>query len=198
MRKVGILLLVMIVSLVILADNYKILQINTPYVKIGKRNCSKGDVFSDKSVIYWGQKKQAFKAQNLKTKEIKLFVESDFSAKGCKTIKDYYLKTNHLSSRGSESSALDEISDTIYLCDSAILDIPVEIDSTHYCYIVYNNENESVQKCLKNKEQSFIIDKYLFDEKSIEKDIQLRLFYHTPEEEFLLKDSLTIVFIPWE
>ena len=35
--------------------------------------------------------------ENLKTKEIKLFVESDFSAKGCKTIRDYYLKTNHLS-----------------------------------------------------------------------------------------------------
>lgn len=198
MRKISILLLVMIASIVICADNYKILQINSPYVKIGKRNCSKGDVFSDKSVIHWGQKKQAFKAQNLKTKEIKLFVESDFRAKGCKSIKEYYLKNNHLSSRGSESSALDEISDTIYLCDSVIMDIPVQTDSTHYCYIVYDNEGEKIQKCLKSTDQSFIIDKNLFDEKAMERDIQLRLFYHTPEEEFLLKDSLTIVLIPWE
>ena len=198
MRKVCLLLLVMIVSLVIWADNYKILQLNTASIKIGKRNCSKGDVFSDKSVIYWGQKKQAFKAQNLKTKEIKLFVESDFRAKGCKSIKDYYVKTNRLSSRGSESSALDDISDTIYLCDSVIMDIPVQLDSTHYCYIVYDNEGEKIQKCLKSKEQSFIIDKNLFDEKVMEKDVQLSLFYYTPEEEFLLKDSLTIVFIPWE
>lgn len=188
----------MITPIVICADNYKILQINSPYVKIGKRNCSKGDVFSDKSVIHWGQKKQAFKALNLKTKEIKLFVESDFKAKGCKTIKEYYLKTNHLSSRGSEVSALDEISDTIYLCDSIIMDIPVLMDSTHYCYMVYDNENERIQKCLKNKDQYFIIDKSLFGDKSMKEDINLRLFYHTPEEEFLLKDSLTVVFIPWE
>ena len=111
MRKFCILSLALIASLLVWADNYKILQMNTPHVKIGKRNCWKGDVFSDKSVIHWEQKKQAFKAQNMKTKEIKLFVETDFSAKGCKTIKDYYLKTNRLSSRGSEGSALDEISD---------------------------------------------------------------------------------------
>ena len=198
MRKVCILSMVLVLSIVAWADNYMILQLNTPSVKIGKRKCSKGDIFSDKSVIHWEKKKQAFKAQNLKTKEIKMFVESDFRAKGCKNIKEYYVKINRLSSRGAESSALDEISDTIYLCDSVIMDIPVQMDSTHYCYIVYNNENDKVQKCLENKDQSIIIDKSLFDEQLKEKDIQLCLFYHTPEEDFLLKDSLTIVFIPWE
>ena len=190
--------MVLIFSMVILADNYKILQLNTPHVKIGKRNCSKGDVFSDKSVIHWEQKKQAFKAQNVKTKEIRLFVESEFSAKGCKTIKDYYVKTNRLSSRGGDASALDEISDTLYLCDSIFMDIPVEIDSAHYCYVVYNDKEGKVQKRLRYKDQGFFIEKDLFDDEIQDKDIQVSLFYHTPDEEFLLKDSFTLILIPWK
>jgi hypothetical protein len=198
MRKAYILSLVLLFTLIICADDYKILQLNTSYVRIGNRNCTKGDVFSDESVIFWEQDKQAFKAQNLKTKEIKLFAEPDFRAKGSKTIKDYYVKTNRLSSRGNEASALDEISDTVYLCDSIFMDIPVELDSVHYCYVVYNDQAGKVQKRLRYKDQGFFIEKDLFDEKIREKDIQVDLFYHMPDEEYLLKESLTIVFIPWE
>jgi len=198
MRKVSISILLVFLSIVVWADRYKILQLNTPQVKIGNRLCSKGDVFSDESVIYWSQKNQAFKAQNLETKEIKLFVESDFKAKGCSTIKEYYLKTNHLSSRGSDSTALDEISDTIFLCDSVIMEMPVLMDTTHYCYIVYDNENGKIKKRLKHQDQSFIIDKKLFGEDVMREDLRVSLFYHMPEEEYPLKDSLTIMFVPWE
>jgi len=198
MRKVSISILLVFLSIVVWADRYKILQLNTPQVKIGNRLCSKGDVFSDESVIYWSQKNQAFKAQNLETKEIKLFVESDFKAKGCSTIKEYYLKTNHLSSRGSDSTALDEISDTIFLCDSVIMEMPVLMDTTHYCYIVYDNENGKIKKRLKHQDQSFIIDKKLFGEDVMREDLRVSLFYHMPEEEYPLKDSLTIMFVPCE
>ena len=198
MRKVSISILLVFLSIVVWADRYKILQLNTPQVKIGNRLCSKGDVFSDESVIYWSQKNQAFKAQNLETKEIKLFVESDFKAKGCSTIKEYYLKTNLLSSRGSDSTALDEISDTIFLCDSVIMEMPVLMDTTHYCYIVYDNENGKIKKRLKHQDQSFIIDKKLFGEDVMREDLRVSLFYHMPEEEYPLKDSLTIMFVPWE
>jgi hypothetical protein len=198
MRKVSISILLVFLSIVVWADRYKILQLNTPQVKIGNRLCSKGDVFSDESVIYWSQKNQAFKAQNLETKEIKLFIESDFRAKGCSTIKEYYLKTNHLSSRGSDSTALDEISDTIFLCDSVIMEMPVLMDTTHYCYIVYDNENGKIKKRLKHQDQSFIIDKKLFGEDVMREDLRVSLFYHMPEEEYPLKDSLTIMFVPWE
>ena len=198
MRKVSISILLVFLSIVVWADRYKILQLNTPQVKIGNRLCSKGDVFSDESVIYWSQKKQAFKAQNLETKEIKLFVESEFSAKGCNTIKDYYVTTNHLSSRGSDSTALDEISDTIFLCDSVIMEMPVLMDTVHYCYIVYNNEGKEVKQRLNNQDQRFIIDKKLFGEDLMRDDLRVSLFYHMPDEDYPLKDSLTIMFIPWD
>lgn len=198
MRKVCVSILLVLLSIVVWADRYKILQLNTPYVKIGNRNCTKGDVFSDESVIFWEQNKQAFKAQNLKTKEIKLFAEPDFRAKGSKTIKEYYLKTNHLSSRGSDSTALDEISDSIYLCDSVVLELPVLMDTAHYCYIVYKNEGREVKQRLKHQDQSFIIDKKLFGEDVMREHLRVSLFYHMPEEDYSLKDSLTIMFIPWD
>lgn len=198
MRKAYSLLLGLLFAFAIWADNYKILQLNTSYVKIGNRNCIKGDVFSDESVIFWEQNKQAFKAQNLNTKEIKIFAEPDFRSKGVKTIKDYYVRTNLLSARGASISALDEISDTIYLCDSIMMEIPVLMDSTHYFYITYNNEDTIMNHRLNYKDQNFIIDKSLFDDNRMNRDILLDLYYHMPEEEYLIKDSLTIVFIPWE
>lgn len=198
MRKAYVLTLVLLFTLVIFADDYKILQLNTSYVKIGNRNCTKGDVFSDESVIFWEKDKQAFKAQNLNTKEIKLFAEPDFRAKGSKTIKDYYVKTNRLSARGMGFSALDEMPDTIYLCDSIIMEMPVLVDSFNYCFISYNEKGDVIRQRLVHKNQNFIIDKSLFDDEIKGQDVRLGLFYHTPEEEFVLKDSLIIVFIPWE
>jgi hypothetical protein len=50
---------------------------------------------------------------------------------------------------------------------------------------------------LNYKDQNFIIDKSLFDDNRMNRDILLDLYYHMPEEEYLIKDSLTIVFIPW-
>lgn len=201
MRKVFILLLVLLFALVIWADNYKILQINTPNVKIGSRICSKGDTFSDESVIFWTQDKQAFRAQNLRTKEIKLFVEPEFRAMGCKTVKDYYVKTNRLSSRGgsvSISDLMDEMQDTIYLCDSIIIETPMQLDSTHFFYIVYDVDSTQIQQRLNSKENSLVFDKNLFGDGLKRKNIRFNLLYHMPEEDYPLKDSLTLVFIPWK
>ena len=198
MRKTYILSLVLLLAMAIWADNYKILQLNTSYVKIGNRNCTKGDVFSDEAVIFWEKDKQAFKAQNLKTREIRLFAEPDFRAKGSKTIKDYYVKTNRLSARGMEFSVLDEIPDTIYLCDTLAMEMPVIMDSIHYCYIIYNNEGREVKQRLNNQDQSFVIDKKLFGEDLMKDNLRVSLLYHMPEEDYPLKDSLTIMFIPWD
>lgn len=198
MRKAFLISLILFLTLVIWADNYKILQLNTSYVKIGNRNCTKGDVFSDESVIFWERDKQAFKAQNLNTKEIKLFAEPDFRAKGSKTIKEYYVKTNRLSARGGGSSALDDIPDTMFLCDSIIMEMPVRMDSSCFCCIEYNHENNKLRQRLNYKDQNIFIDKSIFEETLRDHDIQVTLLYHMPDEEFLLKDSLTIVFIPWD
>ena len=123
-----------------LANNYKILQMNTPSVKIGNQLCKKGDIFSDEEEIFWHNDKQAFKAQNMETKEIRLFVGQDFKSKSSKSIKYYYLKTAHLSTRGSIialSDLAEALPDTLYLCDSITIESPVGMNSDYYYFLKY-------------------------------------------------------------
>ena len=62
MKKTGIALFILLVAATLWADDYKILKMNTASIKIGNKTCTSGDVFSDKSVIYWKGDKQAFQA----------------------------------------------------------------------------------------------------------------------------------------
>jgi len=78
------------------------------------------------------------------------------------------------------------------------MEIPVRLDSIHYCYISYNNEGSEVKQRLNYQDQSFIIDKNLFGEDFVKGNLRVSLFYHMPEEDYSLKDSLTIMFIPWD
>jgi hypothetical protein len=78
------------------------------------------------------------------------------------------------------------------------MEMPVLMDSTHYCIISYNSGDGEVKQRLNHQEQSFIIDKKLFGEDLIKADLRVSLYYHMPEEDYPLKDSLTIMFIPWE
>ena len=76
--------------------------------------------------------------------------------------------------------------------------MPVIMDSIHYCYIIYNNEGREVKQRLNNQDQSFVIDKKLFGEDLMKDNLRVSLLYHMPEEDYPLKDSLTIMFIPWD
>ena len=128
------------------ADNYKILQMNTKNIKIGQRICKKGDVFSDDSIIHWSNGKQAIKAQNQETKKIQLFVSMDFQKKQSKSIRDYYIKNNQLSSRIFGLAGMEEeLSGTFFLLDTIRIDSPVPVDSTRYFYISFLNHNKTAQ-----------------------------------------------------
>ena len=98
-----------------------------------RETCTSGDVFSDKSVIYWKGDKQAFQAQNLRTKKILLFAASAFQTSGSRTVKEYYVKNNHLSTRGglfSLDDLAEAIGDTLYLWKKAKIESPYQLDST--------------------------------------------------------------------
>lgn len=133
MKKVIPMLFIMGLVTTVLADNYKILLMNTKTIKIGTRVYKKGDMFSDDSVIFWEKDKQALKAQNLTTKEIRLFAEPEFKAKDCKTIKDYYIKNNRLSARAGGltlSDMAEGLTGTFYLLDTIFIESPMPVDST--------------------------------------------------------------------
>lgn len=185
----------------VLADNYKILLMNTKTIKIGTRVYKKGDTFSDDSIIFWEKDKQALKAQNLTTKEIRLFAEPEFKAKGCKTIKDYYIKNNRLSSRDAGLTLSDMakgLTGTFYLLDTIYIESPMPVDSTRYFYISYSNEGRTEKKVLKMEEDQLIIDRSLFPIKEGFSEITLSMLYYYKgiDEDYLLSDSMKVVLIP--
>ena len=202
MRKSIIAFLTLLVTATIWADDYKILKMNTPSIKIGKRICKSGDVFSDQDKILWSADKQAIKVQNLKTKEIRLFVGNDFFTKKSTSIKDYYVKTNHLSTRGNMMT-LDEFAeqlpDTLYLWDDITMELPFAPEDSSFFFIAYKDKNGSDRKSmLETADDSITVSRQSFgpEEDRDEIAVSFNFHYGLYGEDSVLKDTVRIIMIP--
>ena len=202
MRKSIIAFLTLLVTATIWADDYKILKMNTPSIKIGKRICKSGDVFSDQDKILWSADRQAIKVQNLKTKEIRLFVGNDFFTKKSTSIKDYYVKTNHLSTRGNMMT-LDEFAeqlpDTLYLWDDITMELPFAPEDSSFFFIAYKDKNGSDRKSmLETADDSITVSRQSFGSEEDRDEIAVSFHYHDGfyGEDSVLKDTVRIIMIP--
>lgn len=202
MKKSAILFIILLATAAIWADEYKIIRMNSSLIKIGNKACRPGDVFSDKSIIYWKGDKQAFKAQNLTTKEIHLFAAPAFQNNGSRTIKEYYVKKNLLSTRAGLFSLEDleaQIGDTIYLWEKAKIESPYQLDSTSYFYLSYkDNEGKSIQSILESDKDSIVIDKSAFRNRFSGNGVFVSLHYKNVrmKEDHPVKKSIFVYFIP--
>ena len=202
MRKSIIAFLALLVTATIWADDYKILKMNTSSIKIGKRICKSGDVFSDQDKILWSADKQAIKVQNLKTKEIRLFVGNDFFTKKSTSIKDYYVKTNHLSTRGNMMT-LDEFAeqlpDTLYLWEDITMELPFAPEDSSFFFIAYKDKNGSDRKSmLETTDDSITVSRQSFGHEEDRDEITVSFHFHDGlyGEDSVLKDTVRIIMIP--
>lgn len=202
MRKSIIAFLALLVTATIWADDYKILKMNTPSIKIGKRICKSGDVFSDQDKILWSADKQAIKVQNLKTKEIRLFVGNDFFTKKSTSIKDYYVKTNHLSTRGNMMTLeefAEQLPDTLYLWDDITMELPFAPEDSSFFFIAYKDKNGSDRKSmLETADDSITVSRQSFGPEEDRDEIAVSFNFHDGlcGEDCVLKDTVLIIMIP--
>jgi hypothetical protein len=200
MKKVVFIFTALCLSSALFADDYKILQMNTPSVKIGKQVCKTGDVFPDDSPILWSNDKQAIKAMNLKTKQIKLFAAKVFNDIKAKSIKDYFLKNNHLSTRGgmvSFSDLAEELSDTIYLYDMMQVESPVKIDSLSSYQISYEHNGVKKWRTLASTDKYFFLCRELFDDNDGQAEYTLTLYFRKKGfDDYMVSDEIVIVLLP--
>lgn len=200
MKKVALVLSALCLSMTLLADNYKILQMNTSSVKIGNKLYKAGDVFPDSDPISWANDKQAIKAMNLNTKQIKLFAAKVFKDIEAKSIKDYFLKNSHLSTRGGVvtfSDLTDELSDTIYLYESVQIESPVKIDSISSYLISYEQNGIKIWRTLMSTDKYFYICRELFGENIDGGEYTLTLYFRKKGmEDFLISNDIEIVLLP--
>ena len=186
----------------VFADNYEILRMNMPVVLINGKQCKKGDVFSDKSVITWEKgKEQVIKAKNTKTREIVRFYSPDFQNKQASTVKDYFMKVKQMSTRTTGLS-LEELSevlgDKFYLVDSIGIESPIPIDGTFNYTISFIKADERVIKTLPTQGDQFYIVRSLFEPCDAIKDIivKISLSDNDLKEEYILTDSMRIQILP--
>lgn len=186
----------------IMADDYKIMQMNTSSVRIGNVQCKQGDTFSDEDQIVWSSDKQAMKAMNLRTKQIKLFAAKVFSNIKAKSVKDYYLKNNHLSTRGSVVSFSDlaeELSDTIYLYDVVEIESPVKIDSLSSYLISYELNGERKWRALMSTDSYFYLCRELFNGVDDQTEYTLTLYFRKKGmEDYMISDEIVVRLLPLE
>lgn len=200
MKKVALVLSALCLSMTLLADNYKILQMNTSSVKIGNKMYKTGDIFPDSDPISWTNDNQAIKAMNLYTKQIKLFAAKVFKDIEAKSIKDYFLKNSHLSTRGGVASFSDlreELSDTLYLYDIMQIESPVKIDSLSSYLISYEQNGEKVWRTLMSTDKYFYICRELFSEIIDGSKYTLTLYFRKKGmDDYMISDSIEVLILP--
>lgn len=200
MKKAVLVFSALLLSTTLLADNYKILQMNMQSVQIGNKQYKTGDVFPDSDPISWDNDKQAIKAMNLNTKQIKLFAAKVFKDIEAKSIKDYFLKNSHLSTRGgivSFSDLREELSDTIYLYDTMQIESPVKIDSVSSYYISYEQNGVKKWCTLMSTDKYFFLNRELFGENIDGGEYIITLFFRKKRmEDFLISNDIEIILLP--
>ncbi len=204
MKKVISLMLLFVFVVSMRADNYKILWMNTSAIKIGNKICRKGSTFSDRSIVAWKRPGQAIKAQNLRTKEIDLFVEPAFKMHKSKSILEYYIRTNHMSTREvpptpEELKCSKRLNSMFYMLDEIHIRCIVPKDNNTYYYIRYEQNGKIHEKKLLTDKDGFVIPRSLLEVGDAGKSMELIVsvyFKESTGEDLLITDSMKIQLLP--
>lgn len=184
------------------ADDYEIIRMTMPKVKIDGKVCRKGGTFSDKSVIAWEKgKEQVIKAKNTRTKEIVRFYSTEFQRKHAASVKDYFVQNKRMSTR-SIGVNLDDLAEKLedtrfYLVDTICIESPVPLDKVSYV-ARYSVGKLKVTKTLPTAGNSFLILRSMFEPYDTVGNIKLRISLCRKDlsEEYVLTDKMRIRILP--
>ena len=196
MRRIYLLALLFI-STSVMAEDFKILFVNTESIKIGNNTCVAGDVFSDSGKIYWKNSKQAMKVISLDTKTQYVMVSEDFKERKLKSAKDYMIKYHRLSTRGigSLSSVASVIGDRLYWLNPTLIKIDFLPEEGEYFFLL-TPDNEIIK--LEIDDQQLVIDERIWGE-AIPFPIETDLYFHYKDgEDKLVKYGILISPLPTE
>lgn len=204
-----LLILLAFLAMSVDAGKLKILFVNTKTINIGGKTLKRGSVFDEKDVIAWSSPNQAIKVEVLATKKVMVMTAKKIKKE--KTIADYYLKSNKLSTRGSnysddvlyEDEKFDTaLNDTCYLWDSINYVSWLPTDDDNYFYLKYKIQGcEYVKKLNGNNFQLQLDDIFpgRDSQKNTPKQLTVEVWYHssTPRKE-VFQEKWNIEFIDKE
>lgn len=189
MRKL-LLFVMLFVSTSLMAEDFKILFINTDSIKIGKNTCVAGDVFSDTGNIFWKDSKQAMKVISLDSKTQYVMVSEDFKNRKLKSAKDFVVKYNRLSTRGigSLSSVASQIGEKLYWFNPTLIKIDYELEDGEYFFIMAGNKRIQLEM----DDQQLVLDERLWGDEN-PAPIEIDLYFHYQNGDDVLVNSGILV-----
>jgi hypothetical protein len=181
------------ISISATAQDFKILFVNTETVSIGGKDLVAGDVFNQSDTIQWSDAKQAIKALSLSDNKQYVFVSTDFKERKLKSAKDYLVKSNRLSTRGSGSlsSVERQIGETLYVIDSTEVSINYEPDESEYFFLLLDGNRFE----LSYKEGRLVFTPVIWTGKDEPITVDLLFHYADGYEECVIEE-LSIIPLP--
>ncbi len=193
MRRFLFLSLLVCFSFTASAQDFKIIFVNTGTIKIGGKDLGKGDVFNESDKIVWVDSKQAMTVLSLSDFKEYVFASPDFEQRKLKSTRDYLVKSNRLSTRGSGSlsSVERQIGETLYVMDTTRVAISYVPDETEYFFLVRDGNRYE----LEYKDGVLIFTPEIWGE--LQEPVTVDLYFrHSDNEEELVIEGLGIVPLP--
>ena len=153
------------------AQQYRILYLNTEMVNIGGKNLKRGDVFDAHSLIFWKSDQQAIRVLNLADNKQLIIMAKKFKESSAKSLADYVVQRKSLSTRqGGARNLMElghELNDTLFLLDKIVVEVPVSQNEHRFFYLSYRYYGETINKKLAAEDttgscSAFVIDRSIF------------------------------------
>ena len=175
------------------AQDFKILFVNTETIRIGGKDLSAGDVFSQSETIQWADAKQAMKVLSLSDKKQFILAATDFKENKMNSAKDYLVKSNRLSTRGrgSLSSVKRQIGESLYVIDTTCVSINYTPDESEFFFLICKGNRHE----LEFKDGKLLFTPDIWDGVQGPMSVDLCFHYSDKEEELVVK-GLNIIPLP--
>jgi hypothetical protein len=189
------------------AEEYRILNLNTDTIQIGKKVCRVGDVFDSNDVIHWDSKVplQAMKV-DIGGHGQRYLHQKEFRKYNCTTLADFIFQSKTLSRRemplSSEQDHIEYLESQIFMvADTITISSGWRVDNNNYFELSYKRQGEWVKTRLKTDNQSnLLLTADIFDSPTLQTDgtIRCRVKYieETYHESTLLTDKMRVILVP--
>lgn len=191
-----LLILALLASVSVRAEDFKILFLNTESIKIGKTVRTVGDTFSDDEKILWKDGKQAMKVLSLDTKKQYVLVSEDFKQRKMKSARDFIIKNNRLSTRGlgSLSTVCEQIGNKIYWIDPVLIAIDYEAEDGEFFFLRIDGKDLKLEMT----EGQLVFDSKIWEDTEI-RPVEPGLYFHYKDgEDELVSQGILIIPLPSE
>lgn len=195
MRKI-LLFALLLFSVSLRAEDFKILFINTESIKIGKTTRVAGDVFCDAEKIFWKDGKQAMKVISLDTKKQYVLVSEDFMQRKLKSAKDFIVKNNRLSTRGigNLSTVGGQVGEKVYWFNPTLITIDYELEESEYFFLKVKDEEIRLEM----EDQQLVLDEHIWSE-GHPSPTEADLYFHYKDgDNELVNSGILIIPLPSE